>query len=264
MSVPPKGYTIPPDQDFSTLYSDIIKTNSVLIDDTISFFGSGNIPQQSSDFTIEDVYKLLTNYGLITPQTWVIESTHLNGLASVNISSQGNSVAISEDDKTAAEGGPDDDGGMGATWVFLKTGASWYQQSKLVGTGATGLSKQGFSISMSQDGSNIVSSGPDNNGGIGASWVFTRSGDVWSQQAILIGTGNNGNSKQGTSVAISDDANTIAIGGSDDGGNLGATWIFTKSGVTWTQQAKLVGTGNNGNSKQGSSLAITSNGSICI
>jgi hypothetical protein len=37
----------------------------------------------------------------------------------------GASVALSEDGDTALVGGPDDDGGVGATWVFTLQGSTW-------------------------------------------------------------------------------------------------------------------------------------------
>ncbi|MGA8650146.1 MAG: hypothetical protein WB677_05920 [Xanthobacteraceae bacterium] len=39
----------------------------------------------------------------------------------------------------------------------------------------------------------------------GAAYVFTRSGNIWSQQAKLVGTGAVGDALQGGSVALSAD-----------------------------------------------------------
>src|SRR5581483_3108045 len=48
-------------------------------------------------------------------------------------------VAISQDGNTAVIGGPSDNNGAGAVWVFTRSGTTWSQQgTKLVGTGATG------------------------------------------------------------------------------------------------------------------------------
>ncbi len=50
---------------------------------------------------------------------------------------------------------------------------------------------------------------------VGAAWVFTRSGGVWTQQGSkLVGTGAVGSAEQGTSVALSADGNTAIVGGS--------------------------------------------------
>src|SRR5215831_1403286 len=48
---------------------------------------------------------------------------------------QGTSAALSSDGDTLIIGGPYDSGGIGAAWVFVRNGAVWTQQAKLVGTG---------------------------------------------------------------------------------------------------------------------------------
>ena len=67
----------------------------------------------------------------------------------------------------------------------------------------------------------------------------------------LVGTDAVGGACQGGSVALSADGNTALIGGPCDDGCVGAAWVFTRSGSTWTQQAKLVGTGAVGGAQQG-------------
>ena len=68
-------------------------------------------------------------------------------------------------------------------------------------------------------------------GGVGAAWVYTRSGGVWTQQAKLVGTGAVGNAAQGVSVSLSGDGNTAIVGGSSDNsgiGGIGAAWVFVQ------------------------------------
>jgi hypothetical protein len=133
-----------------------------------------------------------------------------------------------------------------STFVTQKSGYTFAQQnSKLVGTGSAGFSRQGQSVAVSADGNTAVVGGPSDNTAQGAVWIFTRSSGVWSQQGTkLVGTGNTGAARQGTSVAISADGNTVLVGGEADNSNLGAAWVFTRSGGVWTQQGtKLVGTG---------------------
>jgi hypothetical protein len=62
----------------------------------------------------------------------------------------------------------------------------WSQQAKLVGTGAVGPAFQGYSVSLSDDGSTAILGGPFDNSSSGAAWSFTRSGGVRSQQAKLV------------------------------------------------------------------------------
>ncbi|MBI3556644.1 MAG: IPT/TIG domain-containing protein [Deltaproteobacteria bacterium] len=125
------------------------------------------------------------------------------------------------------------------------TGAPATQQgAKLVGAGGVGTMQQGYAVSLSADGNTALIGGPNDNTNIGAAWVFTRSGGVWTQQgAKLVGTGAVGAAAQGYAVSLNADGNTALIGGGGDNGGVGAAWVFTRSGGVWTQQgAKLVGT----------------------
>ncbi len=69
----------------------------------------------------------------------------------------------------------------------------------------------------------------------------------------------------GESVAISGDGNTALIGGPADNGSIGAAWVFTRSGTTWTQQGpKLTATGESGFGQLGSSVALSADGDTAL
>jgi hypothetical protein len=228
--------------------------------------GTGNVgtPQQGSSVSIyEDTIVVggrLDNgwIGAVwvfvrTGTTWLQQGTKLVGTGSVGQARQGYSVSIYED--TIIVSGNRDDSDIGAVWVFVRTGTTWSQQgTKLIGTGSVGTSGQGISVSIYED--TIIVGGPNDDTQTGAVWVFTRTGTMWSQQgAKLVGTGYTGAATQGRSVSIYGD--TIVVGGNRDDSNIGAVWVFTRTGTTWSQQGtKLVGTGNVGASQQGGSLSI--------
>ena len=196
----------------------------------------------------------------------------------------GSAVALSSDGSTAIVGGPNDNYGVGAAWVFTRTGSVWTQQGfKLVGSGAAngtlgaGIdygALQGTSVAISSDGNTAIVGGPGDNAGIGATWVFTRTGGAWSQQGQkLIGTGSVVTAtlaRQGTSVAISADGNTAILGGPEDNDGAGAAWVFTQAGGAWNQQGpKLVGSGATVikagfGALQGTSVAISADGNTAI
>jgi hypothetical protein len=180
--------------------------------------------------------------------------------------SQGASVAVSADGNTAIVGGPSDHRTTGAAWVFTRSGDAWTQQgNKLVGSGAGEPPLplgQGMSVALSADGNTAIVGG----WGTEAAWVFTRSGDAWTQQGKkLIGTGAGGNARQGMSVALSSDGNTAIVGGWSDNGRTGAAWVFTRSGSVWAQQGKkLVGSDAVGSAHQGMSVALSADGNTAI
>jgi len=149
--------------------------------------------------------------------------------------------------------------------VYISTvsGNTWTPQGiKLTGTGNVGNARQGNSVALSSCGNTLAVGGPDDNTCIGATWIFTRSGNTWTQQGSkLVGNSVSGTSRQGNSVALSSCGNTLAVGGPNDNTNIGATWIFTRSGNTWTQQgSKLVGNSVCGTSRQGNSVSLGSCG----
>ena len=64
---------------------------------------------------------------------------------------------------------------------------------------------------------------------------------------------------------MSGDGNTALIGGEIDNNNVGAAWVFTRSGSTWSQQgSKLVGTGAVGDRRAGQSVALSADGNTAL
>jgi hypothetical protein len=205
---------------------------------------------------------------------WSQEGTKLAGSGAMGAAHQGSSVAISADGNTVIVGGPADNSGVGAAWIFSRSLVGWWQQgSKLVATDAVGAAQQGSSVSISAVGTTAIVGGPGDNSGIGATWVFTRLGVAWLQQGSkLVGAGAVGSARQGTSVAISADGNTTIVGGPNDASFMtpdwalsdGAAWAFTRNGGAWSQQgSKLVGLGA-AHAAQGWSVAISGDGNTAI
>lgn len=193
---------------------------------------------------------------------------------------EGSSVAISADGNTAIVGGPYDNGWVGAAWVYTRIDGVWSQQgNKLVANDAIGKPSQGWSVSISADGNTAVVGGFFDNSfyvlwdvqsSIGAAWVYTRSGGVWTQCGNkLVGNDTQGGAAQGESVSISADGNTIIVGGSGDNVGIGAAWIYNRSGNSWNQQgSKLVANDAisiaNYGVAQGTSVGISADGNTAI
>ncbi len=159
---------------------------------------------------------------------WTQQGPKLVGTGAVGLAGQGISVSLSADGNTAMIGGPGDNGGAGAVWVFTRAGGVWIQQGpKLVGTGAIGLAGRGGSVSLSGDGNTVIVGGAGDSNDVGAAWVFTRSEGVWNQQ-ILVGIGAVGAAAQGSSVALSGDGKTAIVGGPSDNNDAGAAWVYSE------------------------------------
>ena len=174
----------------------------------------------------------------------------------------GFSVAISGD--TAVIGMSGGAGGttaaQGSAFVFVRFGATWIQQQKLVaGDGAAG---DEFGKSVAIAGDAIVVGAPGAYFGTsarGSAYVFVRKGAAWTRQQKL--TGDEMASSFGYRVAISGETVIIGAPGEFRGENFsfGAAYIFARSGANWTRQQKLVGIGAGGECGDtfGGSVAIS-------
>jgi len=152
---------------------------------------------------------------------WSQQGPKLTPSDAAGLAILGASVALSGDGNTAILGGPGDNQGVGAAWIFVRANGVWTQQGpKLVGSGALGQAAQGNTVAISADGNTAVTVGPADDGSYGAFWVFTRSDSTWSQLGgKFIGAGVSG---FGQSVGLSADGTTIAVGGP-------SVWFFALS-----------------------------------
>ena len=162
----------------------------------------------------------------------------------------------------------------------------------------------GNTVALSRDGSTIAVGAPHEASGAagvnpsqsdnstmnaGAVYVYTRSGNNWTQQAYLKPSNPQRNAHFGAVVALSDDGNTLAVAAvwessaaTGINGNqkdltipqAGAVYVFVRTGGRWLQQAyvKASNTGKRGESADdpgegdqfGFSLALSGNGNTLV
>jgi hypothetical protein len=229
----------------------------------------------------------------------------------------GFSIALSGDGNTLAVGAGSEDGAAqgaasnpqndsfnsaGAVYVFSRTGGVWTQQAyvKADASTNTGLGDQfGYAVSLNADGTTLAVgvydesgssrtiNGPVDRGrgGSGAVYVFRRSGSAWSKEAYLKTWNAEGGDSWGTSVSVSDDGNTLAVGSIDEdclcGGivhapsdvgatdqksdlSVGAAAIFVRTGGTWTQQAYIKPSNPSEGDWFGVRLALSGDGATLV
>ena len=168
----------------------------------------------------------------------------------------GYSVAIEGD--TMVVGAYAENSVAGAAYVFTRSGTTWSQQAKLVASDAA--ANDYFGVSVEIDGDTIVAGANyEDTGGsdAGAAYVFIRSGTSWSQQAKIQASDKEAGDLFGTSIAISGDTVVVGSQNEDTGGsNAGAAYVFTRSGTSWSQQAKLQSSDIEAVDVFGSSVAI--------
>ncbi|WP_245845080.1 FG-GAP repeat protein [Noviherbaspirillum humi] len=215
---------------------------------------------------------------------------------SVALSSDGSTLAVGangEDSSSTGINGDQANNGAsdsGAVYVFVRAGSAWSQQAYLKASNTSADARFGDSVALSADGSTLAvgaslenSSATGINGDSsnntstysGAVYVFTRSGGVWSQQAYIKASNTGAGDEFGASISLSSDGNTLAVSayGEDSSATTlngeqssnaasasGAAYVFTRSGVNWTQQAYVKATNTQASDAFGSSVAMSGDG----
>ena len=153
--------------------------------------------------------------------------------------------SVSVDGDTAVIGAlnSDDDKGTesGSAYVFTRSNGTWSQQAKLNANDGAGHDWFGYSVSVDGDTA-VIGARADDDAGLysGSAYVFTRNDTIWTQQAKLTASDGSEGDCFGHSVSV--DGDTVVIGAYDDddkGSHTGSAYVFTRSGGTWSQQAKL-------------------------
>ena len=143
----------------------------------------------------------------------------------------------------------------------------WTQQGqKLTANDERGAGAFGGGVALSANGDTALIGAEQDNNDLGAAWIFTRAGSSWSQRGPkLIASGEVGNGWFGKTVALSGDGTLALIGGHVDSAEIGAAWVFTRTGSAWIQQgSKLTGSGEIGAGAFGFKLALSANGETAL
>jgi len=167
---------------------------------------------------------------------------------------------VSLDGNTALIGASgDDDNGIdsGSAYMFTRTDTTWTQQAKL--TASDGAAEDIFStsVSLSGDTALIGAVGDDDNGiDSGSAYMFTRTDTTWTQQAKLTASDGAAGDIFGY-VALYNDIALIGAPRDNVNGNWsGSAYVFTRTGTTWTQQAKLLPSDGATNDSFGGSVSL--------
>jgi hypothetical protein len=171
----------------------------------------------------------------------------------------GYSVAISGE--TALVGAIyDDDKGIysGSVYVFVRSGAAWSQQAKIVAADGAASDWFGTSVAIEGDTAIIGAAFDDDKGeDSGAAYVYVRSGAAWALQAKIVPADGASDDCFGGGVAIAGNTAVVgAFGDTDKGNNAGSVYVFTRSGAVWTQQAKLLASDGGAFDRLGGAVAI--------
>jgi hypothetical protein len=152
----------------------------------------------------------------------------------------GYSMAISKDGNTLAIGAVYADvsgnADQGNVHVYARSGSAWTLQKTLVGKAGAAGDIFGVSVALSADGNTVAigAAGADveNVRDQGATSVFVRNGAEWSLQQVLTVAGGVAKANYGSSLSLSSDGDTLAVGGPNAG--KGSVVVFSRANGTWS------------------------------
>lgn len=131
----------------------------------------------------------------------------------------------------------------GAAYLFTRTLGTWGAAQRI--TASDGGARFGRSVAI--DGNTAVLGAEADDNYRGAVYVFVRSGDSWVEQQKLVNP--TAETALGWYVAI--DGDTILAGA------VGSAVVFTRSGTTWSFQARLTAADAGSSASFGESVAIS-------
>jgi hypothetical protein len=201
---------------------------------------------------------------------------------SVGDTGQGHASSISKQGTVFVTGGPLDNNQAGAVWVYRRDRFMWVQDGgKIAPTDSTAGSMFGHSVAMSHDGTTFAVGAPRDSGGNGlpdhgAVWVYRYNLEThgWVQQGSKIrgGTIFESNHYQGSSVSLSGDGNTLAIGApkstvpnpTPNPGVDGDVFIFVYSDDAWVQQGEVIKLTGLSESTSGWAVSLSEDGDTLV
>lgn len=251
----------------------------------------------TSVYSAGAVYVFTRKGSAVTQQAYVKASNpspSANFGSSVALSRDGNTMAVAAYyESSAASGinGNQNDRSIteaGAVYIFTRTGTTWSQQAYLkasntgnaaVGDGFAEGDQFGYAIALSADGNTLAvgAIGEDSNAiGIngdqadnsanqsGAVYVFNRAGATWAQQAYVKSSMTRPNVLFGYSIGLNAAGDTLAVAEFDADRGKGALYVVTRSGSSWSHQARIQAANAENGDSLGYSLAISDDGHTLV
>ena len=187
----------------------------------------------------------------------------------------GISAAMDADGIRVAIGAYNADGGAdfaGKVYVFVRSGTTWTEEQTLISSTAQIFGRMGTAVAISPDGLRIAgcASHEDHGGtnGSGGVHIYTRSGTVWTEEALLTASdkGLSGEVDEGfgTSADFDSTGARIAIGSAGAKVNTvlraGKAYVFSRAGTAWTEEALLTPSDPVANGVFGFSVSLSGNG----
>ncbi len=246
---------------------------------TINSCGGGNDSPQTS----RQIVAQLVQQGYLKAS-----NTEANDGFGFSVALAGDTLAVGVPGEASAATGINGNQGSnsaptsGAVYVFTRTNGVWSQQAYVKASNTEANDEFGYSVALDADtlavgawleasaATGIDGNQTDNNAaGSGAVYVFTRTNEVWSQQAYVKASNTEANDRFGFSVALAGDTLAVGVPGEasaatgidgnqtdNNAAGSGAVYVFTRTNEVWSQQAYVKASNTEANDEFGFSVAL--------
>lgn len=164
--------------------------------------------------------------------------------------------------------GANTEGSTGKAHIYKRTGSTWaYMQTLVASDGGSG-DNFGMACSISKDGTvaaicareyDGVSDGTSNSGAV---YTFSKSGETWTQTAIVESASPAVNEYFGTGVALSEDGTYMIVGAWGTNTFNGSVVLFSWNGTSWDLDQTIAGPSGTG--RLGFDVDISNDGVYAI
>ena len=186
----------------------------------------------------------------------------------------------------------------GAAYVFTRSEGDWTQEAYLKPASTFFTTLFGASVDLSGDGNTLAVGAKGDTGvvintddpknidkaqvqeaakllGSGSTYVFTRAGTTWTQQAYLRPSTTMAGGEFGGDVSLSQDGNTLAVGsfreasnakgingdqGDNSAARAGAVFVFKRDNSVWAQQSYVKASNTDSDDRFGLNVDISADG----
>jgi len=229
------------------------------------------------------VYVFAKNSG-----SWV-KQADITATAAATGDAFGTAVSLNADGSLLAVGAPHQ-GGTGSVYTFTRIGSAWSQQDTFKADTPGSNDVFGDAVSLSDDGTTLAVGarseaslttgvGSTDDGFVaitlvGAAYIFTESGGIWTQQEYIKAGNADGGDLFGASVSLSSNGDTLVVGAIGEDSNtlgigtvatntvndFGAVYVFIRSGTVWAQQEYIKASDSDVGDQFGNSISLGDDG----
>lgn len=177
----------------------------------------------------------------------------------------GESVAVSDDGTVIVVGAYNQAGaGSARGKVYVYDGSSWGTETQLTASDAAGGDYFGHSVSISADGSVVVSGAPNEDGsGTDRGKVYVYDGASWGTETMLTASDTSNSDFFGWSVSCSDDGATVTVGAytatTSDRGK-----VYVYSGSSWGTETMLTASDTSSGDLFGYSVSVSGDALVAV